>query len=142
MDTDTEGRKALKSLFNISVYSKNYLSKLLNVEKVSTRLIKNKLSLLTRLLHSSKTSDILMQVFQQPSRKGSFIHDVQEVSSRVGIDIISIIVSRTYPLIHSEFADIDQVIHNRLLKCLNSWNEAASRDYLIKIMEERVVRQD
>ena len=139
---DVEGRKALKSLFNISIYSKNYLSKLLNIEKISTRLTKNKFSLLTRLLQSNKTSDILLQMFRQPSHKGSFMFNIQDVSSRAGIDIASVIVSRTYPLIQSEYADIDMAIHNRLTQCLNSWNVASSREYFVTIMEERVVRQD
>ena len=55
---DTEARKALKSLFNVSVFSKNYLNTLLNIENVSTRIIKNKFSLLTRLLSSTNTSNI------------------------------------------------------------------------------------
>ena len=67
-------------------------------------------------------------MFRQHSHKGSFMFNIQDVSSRAGIDIASVIVSRTYPLIRSEYADIDMAIHNRLTQCLNSWNVASSRD--------------
>ena len=140
---DTEGRKALKSLFNISSYSRNYLEQLLNIEKISTRLIKNKLGLLVRLLNTDKTSEILMKMFQQHSHKGSFSFDLQDIASRLELDLAGIIVSKNYPSIQSEhIRDIDQVVQDRLTHCLNNWHEAGSRAYFINFMEERVVRLD
>ena len=140
---DTEGRKALKSLFNISSYSRNYLEQLLNIEKISTRLIKNKLGLLVRLLNTDKTSEILMKMFQQHSHKGSFSFDLQDIASRLELDLAGIIVTKNYPSIQSEhIRDIDQVVQDRLTHCLNNWHEAGSRAYFINFMEERVVRLD
>ena len=51
---DCEGRKALKSLMNISKHSRNYLEHLMNIEPISTRLHKNKLNPLIRLLNCEK----------------------------------------------------------------------------------------
>ena len=139
---DTEGRKALKALFSISAHSKNYLHKLLNIDKISTRLIKNKLGLLTRLLHNSKTSDVLLKMVQQPCHRGSFLFDVVEVAARVGIDIHSVIISRTFPQMQSEHSEINNVIEDRLIRYLKTWNDATSRKLFIKYMEERVIRLD
>ena len=53
---NVETRKGLKTLFNISTYSKNYLNTLLNIEHFSTIVIRNKLNLLIRLLNNKKNS--------------------------------------------------------------------------------------
>ena len=68
---DTIGIKALKSLFNISVFSKNYLNTL-NVEHISTRIVKNKFGLLTRLLHSNNTVASIMRMLEINDSNGSF----------------------------------------------------------------------
>ena len=54
-----EGRKSLKTLFNFSVQSRNYLNTLLNIEHISSIIITNKLNLLTCLLNNKNKRAIL-----------------------------------------------------------------------------------
>ena len=60
-----EGRKGLKTLFNISVHSRNYLNTFLNIEHISSIIITNKLNLLTRLLNNKKTGNIILQMLEK-----------------------------------------------------------------------------
>ena len=92
---DTESRKALKTLFNISAYSKNYLHTLLDIEHTSTTLINNKFGLLIRLLHNEKTADVIMKMAAS-AKYSSFVHDLQDLASGLGLDLRTIVISRSY----------------------------------------------
>ncbi len=137
---DTESRKALKALFNISIYSKNYLHTLLNIESTSTLIIKNKFNLLTRLLRNETSEDIILKMLQTQNSNYSFVTDIQNLSMHLNINIIDIIVSRRCPLVTNYFEPIEEVKYRTLMECLNSWNNLESRKRFINIMEERVVR--
>ena len=137
---DTVGRKGLKSLFNISVFSKNYLHTLLNIKHISTRIIKNKYSLLTRLLHG-KTAKIVFNMLRTHHTNYSFLDDLAAVSNRFNIDLIEVVISRRCPLVVDEHNLIDELTQNSLLECLNNWTDSGFRKRFLDIMEERVVRR-
>ena len=61
---DIQGRNALKSLFNISKHSKNYLNPLMQIDHVSTIVIRNKLNLFTRLMRNKHTSEVILSLLQ------------------------------------------------------------------------------
>ena len=135
---DLEGRKAIKSLFNISIYSKNYLNTLLNIEHVSTKIIKNKFNLFTRLLDGINTATPIMNMIE--TDQGSFLSDLRRLSHLLNIDLIPVIISRKDPHIVSTHTEIPEDTYNILLNSLNNWTDVASRTNVIRIMEERVVR--
>ena len=136
---DLEGRKAIKSLFNLSIYSKNYLNTLLNIEHISTKITKNKLNLFTRLLDGINTAAPIMSMLAT-NQTGSFLTDLRRLADLHGIDLVQVTVSREFPPIDSVYSEIPEVTYNTLLNSLNNWTEAAARKNFIQIMEERVAR--
>ena len=137
---DTEGRKAIKSLFNISIYSKNYLNTLLNIEHISTKITRNKFNLFTRLLYGINTAAPIMKMIETNNQAGSFITDIRSIAEHHDIDLIQVLVSRECPPINSVYAEIPEDTYNALLNSLNNWTEVEARRNFIQTMEERVVR--
>ena len=129
----------LKSLFNVSPYSKNHLNTLLNIESISTKITRNKFNLLTRLLHGENTAAPILKMCQLNER-GNFLADIHNIAQTRNINLVEVLVTRQCPLIINDYDEIDEVTHNTLLHCLNNWNEGYSRKRFIEIMEERVVR--
>ena len=137
---DIEGRKALKQLFNISSFSKNHLNSLLNIEHISTRLIKNKFNLLTRLLHSKHTSNIILQMLSSPNSNSTFITNIMDISYEKKINFMDVLVSRKTPLISDDHKTANNNEAQQLIRCLNTWCNPNSRKRFVEIMEGRVVR--
>ena len=137
---DTEGRKAIKSLFNISIYSKNYLNTLLNIEHISTKITRNKFNLFTRLLYGINTADPIMKMMETNDQAGSFVTDIRSLAEQNDIDLVQVLVSRECPPINSVYNEVPEDTCNALLLSLNNWTETEARKTFIQIMEERVVR--
>ncbi len=72
-DLDTEGRKALKLLFNLSPYSKNYLNSFFKVKSISNSINNNKIHLLSRLLNNQTTSNVILKTLQSNDERYSSI---------------------------------------------------------------------
>ena len=136
---DLEGRKAIKSLFNLSIYSKNYLNTLLNIEHISTKIMRNKFNLFTRLLDGINTATPIMNMLES-NNTGSFLTDLRRLAALHNIDIVQVIVSRELPPIESDYPEIPEDTYNTLLNSVNNWTDANSRRNFIQIMEERVAR--
>ena len=137
---DTEGRKAIKSLFNISIYSKNYLNALLNIEHISTKITRNKFNLFTRLLYGINTADPIMKMMETNDQAGSFVTDIRSLAEQNDIDLVQVLVSRECPPINSVYNEVPEDTCNALLLSLNNWTETEARKTFIQTMEERVVR--
>ena len=134
---NVEARKGLKALFNISTHSRNYLNTLLNIDHLSTIIIRNKLKFLTRLLNNKKTANIILRMLEN-IKYPNFITDIHNITSKLGIDFIRMIISRTCPAIQTTFENIDEAIHQELIGCLNMWNLQEYRTRFTNILEERV----
>ena len=137
---DMEGRKALKQMFNLSIYSKNFLNQLLNIEYVSTRIKRNKFNLFTRLLRGETTAVPLMEMLGTPAVTGTFVADMRNLAHDLDVDLVQVVVSRECPPIEVPLPDMAEETHRRLLHFLNNWTDAESRRSFREIMEERVVR--
>ena len=134
------GRKGLKALFNISVYSKNYLHTLLNIKQVSTYIMKNKLNLLTRLLSNETTAGVVIQSLTESYI--TFAIDCHNIATKLGLDFLSLVISKKCPSIINPLdnSTIDDVTYNDLTLCINTWNIKESRTYFSNILEEHVTR--
>ena len=83
-----------------------------------------------------------MKMVQIHSKKGSFLHNIQDVASRLQLDLVTIITSKKYLFNLTNNIVMDPAIENQLKYCLNNWHEADARKTFIEFMEERVVRED
>ena len=136
---NVKSRKGLKSLFNISSYSRNYLHNLLRIEHVSTSIINNKLQFFTRLLSNPKTADILLSMFQF-AKYECFTTDISKIAQKLDINLYDVIVSRKCEKVRSIYDNIQPVVKNELIYCLSNWNISQERRQFFAIMEEFVPR--
>ena len=135
-----ESRKALKHLFNVSIFSKNYISTLLNIESISTRIIRNKFNLLTRLLYNRCSANIIMRMLQSSSENYSFINDLYKLSHQFNINLTRVIITRESPRINNTYNIIEENKYQLLVNCINTWNNPETRKHFTNIMEENVLR--
>ena len=126
-------------MFNLSIYSKNYLNTLLNIEHISTKIMRNKFNLFTRLLDGINTATPIMNMLGSENT-GSFVADIRRLAGLHDIDLVQVIVSRELPHIESAYLEIPEDTYNTLLNSVNNWTDANSRRNFIHIMEERVAR--
>ena len=136
---DIEGRSALKALFGISKYSKNYLNTLLDVDHVSTLLIRNKLNLCCRLMNNPVTRKIILSSMELNDYP-SFMRDMYNITNSLKINIYDIIIHGKYPQIFSYHQVIPSEKLDMLLPCINLWKLKSMRTQFKYILEERVVR--
>ena len=135
---DIQGRNAIKSLFNISKHSKNYLNSLLQIDHISTVIIRNKLNLFTRLLRNKQTSQTILSILQENLKYPSYITDIYKVTAKLNIDFYDLLVNKKYPKIYSYYDEVPEEKANILIECLNFWNIGGQRKRFAEIMEERI----
>ena len=81
-----------------------------------------------------------MKSLESPTKKNSFMQNIQVLSHAMNINLSDVVVTRRCPHINNTFEAIEEDTQNLLIRCLNSWSDAESRKEFIQIMEERVVR--
>ena len=86
-DLDRVGRVAVKQLFNISRYSKNYIHNIFNIDNISTCINNNKLNLLGRLMKHDSTRIVLLSsaYLQRIQYKNTRIQDQIKGSKTPGL---------------------------------------------------------
>ena len=73
---DRQARLSLKSLFNVSKFSRNYLNYALHVPKLKQLIYKNKITLFIRMLRNEATRQIMLRQLSTDIYDGSFISDI------------------------------------------------------------------
>ena len=137
-DLDKEGRKALKELFNVSKYSRNYLNKLLGIDHISTTVNNNKLNLMTRLMNHEATKNITLSILSQQQTYISFVHEVYLLADKSGLNFYDIVISPNSKKLKTIHDDIYEDTELRLQNCLKHWNIGANRKEFATILEEHV----
>ena len=67
-----------------------------------------------------------------------FETDIYNITSKLNIDFISMVVSRKSPMIQCPLDPIEVNVHHELMQYLNSWYEKESRTKFAEILEEHV----
>ena len=137
---DLEGRSAVKSLFNVSKFSRNYLNALLDIDHLSTIITRNKLNLCCRLMKNTSTRKILLSTMENNTHP-CFSRDINAITEKLNSNLYDIIINLRYPNIYSYHEVIPEYTLNTLLECINFWNLKIMRSRFKSILEERVVRQ-
>ena len=87
-----QARSALRSLFNLSKFSRNLLHPALHLSEVSDILLRNKLKLFMRLLQNKTTRDVILTELVDGNYISSFIADIQRICSQLHIDFPSTVI--------------------------------------------------
>ena len=84
---DIHGRNALKSLFNIFKHSKNHLNYILQIDHISTIIIRNKLNLCCRLLKNNFTRQIIFNMMEKKIEfESKFINNIIHITAEIDFD--------------------------------------------------------
>ena len=138
-DLNKEGRKALKQLFNVSKYSKNYLNRILNIDHISTTVNNNKINLLMRLMkHEGTKRVVLSTLSESPSSHMSFIHETFFLANTSGYNFYDLLVRSSTKKLTSTYDSIPEDTERTLKDCCKYWNVGAKRNEFRNIMEERI----
>ena len=128
---DCEGRRALKALFNVSRYSKNYLHSLFYLNSVSTIIKKNKMNLCNRLMKNQTTKTLLLSMLKE-SRNSNFINGLLEDD----VDILDVFMQER--IVIKDNHQLPNEIRKQLERCIKYWDLAEARWHFWKILEEKI----
>ena len=118
---DCESRKALKSIFNISHHSKNFLQKLFHINSITHTIHRNKMNLFNRLLRNKITKSLILRMIHTPNGN-NFVNNLV----CYGVDIIDRVLSGKINEVpeQNELTDDVRII---LQTCIDNWEVAESR---------------
>ena len=83
---DVTGRTILKSFFDMSKFSRNYLHSFFNVDHISVILTRNKLNLFVRLMNNPSTSNIILCQLEHGIKRDTFVSSINELCRKHDID--------------------------------------------------------
>ena len=135
---DRVGRVAIKQLFNISRYSKNYINNIFDIQSISTTINNNKMCLLTRLMQHESTRTVVLGSAQQQHQ--SFLYEVLCVADSNKINIYDIILNNDFQKLSTTQPMVDQLKKRKVEECFKLWNISSKRKEFVDILEERVLR--
>ena len=141
-DLDTEGRKALKLLFNYSPYSKNYLHTYFNIKPISNTVNNNKINLLSRLMNNEATSNIILKTLQTSARYSSLIWDCYSLAQENELDFYVLLLNIKKLYIEYDSAPISEETTNCMKNCIRLWNIPEERRRFRDLLEARVPKKN
>ena len=136
---DKEGRKALKCLFNLSIYSKNYLNAIFKIDHISNIILNNKLKLISRLMANEQTKGLVLSSLQATGPDSSFAKECYRLAFHHSINFLDILLNNNYHKIETVHAEVPE--KDRIEVCLNFWHIGEQRQVFRNILEENVVRR-
>ena len=139
---DIEARTALKALFDISKFSKNYLNSLFHVENVSYTIRKNKLILLTQLLSNNVTRNILLNMLASNPDYPLFTKNLAETAATLKVNLEEIIFQGKKPYVIAEYDEIPNETEEMLKFCVQYWNILPLRRQFKATLEECIPRKE
>ena len=127
-----ESRRAIKALFDVSRYSRNFLNKLFHISSITQTVYKNKLNLCCRLLRNHTTRTILLHLLT--TINNDFVDDLVEN----GVDVLDLILSGRKPVIEEDEDPLPEDVRVVLETCVENWASLEARLIFWGIMEEYV----
>ena len=135
---DVEARKALKFLFNLSYYSKNYLHTFFNLDSVSTLIINNKLNLLSRLMQNDITRDVIISLLKSKPTYQSFTQECYEITEENRLNFSNILLNIKSERIRTIQKEIPINEKMQLDNYINFWNVKEARKHFKELMERKI----
>jgi len=127
-----QARMCVKSLFNVSKKSRNYIHELYQILDTTTLIDKRKIRLFRQLLANTSTKEYVFRLLHSTDIDFSFVSDVYHVTQQRNLDIVKLMICKNYKLNVANVA-----ITEALEKCkhyIQNWhlyeNRIAFRDLL------------
>ena len=140
---DTEGRKALKFLFNLSPYSKNYLNDYFHIKPISNTVNNNKINLLSRLMNNASTSNVILRTLQSTTpRYNSLVWDCYAITQKNELNFFDLLLNNKKVQVNPCYTQLSEETASSLKNCFQFWNVGKQRKVFKDLMEDRVIRND
>ena len=110
----------------------------MQIDHVSTIVIRNKLNLFTRLMRNKHTSELILSLLQDELKYPSFVTDIYNITMQLDIDFYKLLINKKYPKIYSYYDEIPEEHENNLFECFHFWNISNGRKRFASIMEEKI----
>ena len=137
---DREGRKALKIMFNLSPYSKNYMHTFFNVKSITSTINNNKVNLLSRMMNNTTTSSVILKTLQTNKVHESLIWDCYQLAQENSINFYDLLLNVSAKKQHVE--PVFPVIPEEAINCMEMsvrfWNVGEQRKKFKNLLEENV----
>ena len=135
---DSQCRSALKSLFNISKYSRNYLNSILNIPKASDTVEQNKLNLFIRLLRNNCTQNIILTKLATSVTTNSFVQEIFDICSNLNINFYKLLIEKKLPRYTFHYEQLPNEKLQKLLEIFELWRLPEKRQEFIEIMQDNI----
>ena len=130
---DVTGRTILKSFFDMSKFSRNYLHSFFNVDLISVILTRNKLNLFVRLMNNPSTSNIILCKLEHSIKRDTFVSNINELCRKHDIDFYDLLVQNKKVFI--------SCIHDKLpeyvIEAIEFWHVKEQREILRLILKKK-----
>jgi hypothetical protein len=135
-------RSSLKSLFDVSKFSRNYLNLSLGIRSIADIIYERKLSLLVRLLQNGTMKSIILNQLSAKTYTGSFIEDVAQIIDKHNINVIDLIMTSRFQILETlhDVSDIDYQNVLKIKEIFHNWCSLDNRMDFKTMMEENIPR--
>nr|XP_047138907.1 uncharacterized protein LOC124814870 [Hydra vulgaris]XP_047143373.1 uncharacterized protein LOC124817404 [Hydra vulgaris] len=136
---DIAGRSVLKSFFNISKQSRNYLHSYFKVDAVSDILFRNKLNLFIRLLNNPICYSIIRTQMPLMNQR-SFVGEVMIMCKKADINMLQFMIEGKKIIIARPQEALEANVAAILKQSFQHWNLKEQREIFRTLMEENIPR--
>ena len=141
LDTlNRQARNGLKSIFNVSKFSKNLINQILNIQPASETFRQQKLKCYIKLLKNEITREIIVFQLSSHPNINSFSWDVINICHNMNIDVKDLTITKKIPkqlyIFQNEGDDIQ-----RLRKTIDDWYLYENRKHFKTILESYIPRK-
>nr|XP_047129620.1 uncharacterized protein LOC124809536 [Hydra vulgaris] len=136
---DIAGRSVLKSFFNISKQSRNYLHSYFKVDAVSDILFRNKLNLFIRLLNNPICYSIIRTQMPLMNQR-SFVGEVMIMCKKADINMLQLMIEGKKIIIARPQEALEANVAAILKQSFQHWNLKEQREVFRTLMEENIPR--
>nr|XP_047135549.1 uncharacterized protein LOC124812693 [Hydra vulgaris] len=136
---DIAGRSVLKSFFNISKQSRNYLHSYFKVDAVSDILFRNKLNLFIRLLNNPICYSIIRTQMPLMNQR-SFVGEVMIMCKKADINMLQFMIEGKKIIIARPQEALEANVAAILKQSFQHWNLKEQREVFRTLMEENIPR--
>nr|XP_047127657.1 uncharacterized protein LOC124808550 [Hydra vulgaris] len=136
---DIAGRSVLKSFFNISKQSRNYIHSYFKVDAVSDILFRNKLNLFIRLLNNPICYSIIRTQMPLMNQR-SFVGEVMIMCKKADINMLQFMIEGKKIIIARPQEALEANVAAILKQSFQHWNLKEQREVFRTLMEENIPR--
>ena len=136
---NTTARSMLKSLFNVSKHSRNYINQYFNLKNISDLVNQNKVNLFQRLMSNPCTSKIILNQLEN-NHSSTFISDVMNLCSSSNINFFDLLLTDKKFKLPSEEIQLPNNTRQIIATAFKFWQTKEQRQIFQNLLEERIPR--